>query len=265
MTLFNHLVKSLAGKKFTKNILVAKSFYYLKSYCKPKSITINGNVIYLDRFDSLNLSINPAYEKESMDFITKYIKETDIIVDVGANIGYYTLFFAKLAPEGMVYPFEPDTTNFELLRKNIKANKYSNIIPDNRALSDKSGVTYLMLNKLNTGGHRISSDKQKHSIGVEMIRLDDYIHKADFVKLDVEGAETMVINGMQDIIKNNNLKMLVEYNEMAMKNFGVNPTEFIRLLAKDFTIIDTSNGLVINPNSFATDSVTNLFCYKEKK
>ena len=263
MTLFTYLVKSLAGKKFTKNPLIAKSFYYLKSYYKPKSITINGDVIYLDKFDSLNLSINPDYEKESMDFIKNYIKKDNIIVDIGANIGYYTLFFAKLVPEGMVYPFEPDTTNFELLRKNIKANHYTNIIPDNRALSDTPGVTYLMLNKLNTGGHRITNEKTETP--VFMMRLDDYIKKVDFIKIDVEGAETMVINGMPNIIKNNNLKMLVEYNKMGMKNFGVNPMEFIRLLAKDFTIIDVSTGLMVNPNSFSTDKITNLFCYKEQK
>ena len=188
MTLFNHLVKSLAGKRFTKNILIAKSFYYLKSYLKPKSITINGDIIYLDKFDSLNLSINPDYEKESMDFISNHIKPTDIIIDIGANIGYYTLFFARLAPEGIVHCFEPDTTNFELLRKNIKANKYSNIIPDNRALSDKPGVTYLMLNKLNTGGHRITDKKTETP--VFMITLDDYIQKVDFIKMDVESSAT---------------------------------------------------------------------------
>ena len=262
MTLFNHLVKSLAGKKFTKNPLVAKTFYYLKSYCKPKSIIINGDVIYLDKFDSLNLSINPDYEKREMDYISPYIKKTDIIVDIGANIGYYTLFFARLAPEGMVHCFEPDTTNFELLTMNIYSNKHKNILAENRALSDKNGTTHLILNKLNTGGHRITNEKT--AISVPMLRLDDYIQKVDFIKLDVEGAETMVIHGMQRLIKNNNLKMLVEYNEMAMKNFNVNPKEFIRLLAKDFTIIDVSNGLTINPNSFSTSKITNLFCFKEK-
>lgn len=259
--LFNKLVKTLAGKKFTKNILVAKTFYYLKAMLKEKYVMINGSKIYLDKFDSLALSINKEYEPESVEIIKKHIKKTDVIIDIGANIGYYTILFARLGKE--VHAFEPEPENFKLLQKNIRVNKITNAIIVQKAVSNKNGTVNLKLNKLNTGGHHITS-LTKETIQIETIRLDNYIKQADFIKMDIEGAEILALNGMPNILSNPNLKLLVEYNPQALDNFGFDGTAFLLLLARHFTIMDVNTGKIIeDKESFVMQKkITNLFCYK---
>lgn len=235
----------------------------MKSFFKKKYIMINGDILYLDKFDSLGLSLNGDYETKERDFIKPHIKSTDIVIDIGANIGYYTVFFSRLASK--VYAFEPDPTNFQILSRNIKENKITNVILEQKAVSNKSGGINLRINKLNTAGHRISKQATKNSIPIQSVVLDDYIKKADFIKMDIEGAETLALMGMKNLLSNPNLKMLIEYNPIGLDNFGFDRMAYLFLLAKHFTIIDVSEGKTINIDEFTTsERITNLFCYKEK-
>ena len=258
--LFNKTVKLFAGKKFTKNKIIAKTFYYGKSWLKEKSITIDGSIIYLDKFDSLCLSINKSYEKEETELIRQHVKKSDVILDIGANIGYYTILFSKLGKE--VHAFEPDETNFSILQKNIKANNLTNVISNKKAVSNKNGTINLSLNKLNTGGHYITN--KETGVKVETIILDDYIKSVDFVKMDVEGAETLALMGMKNLLANPNLKLLIEYNPNAIANFGFNDLAFLFMLRKHFTLMDVKDKTIIEDmESFAAKrKITNLFCYK---
>ena len=66
--------------------------------------------------------------------VKRIVRNGDIVVDIGAHIGYYTLIFARLVgPKGKVFAFEPEPNNFNLLIKNIKINGYKNIIPVQKA------------------------------------------------------------------------------------------------------------------------------------
>jgi len=70
------------------------------------------------------------FEKYETKLFKKSIKRGMVVLDIGANIGYYTLLAARLVgDEGKVFAFEPDPYNYSLLRKNIEANRYNNVIP----------------------------------------------------------------------------------------------------------------------------------------
>src|SRR3989344_3364089 len=95
---------------------------------KLNSVEVMGNKIFLDDHDSLRLSILGVHEPYQTEIIMKNVKRGDVVLDVGANIGYYTLLFAKLVgPEGIVFAFEPDPTNFSILKKNVETNNYTNV------------------------------------------------------------------------------------------------------------------------------------------
>ena len=260
--IFKYLVRHLSGTKIAKNIFAVKTFYYLKSLLKEKHITVNGDILYLDKFDSLSLSLNGYYEQKERDLIKNHIKPTDIIIDIGANIGYYTIFFSRIA--ALVYAFEPDPTNYSLLIKNIQANKITNVIAEQKAVSNNNGVAYLELDKFNTAGNYITNKNTKTAIPVNMIKLDDYIQKADFIKMDIEGAETLALMGMKRILENPNLKMLIEYNPLGLKNFGVDPLEYLSLLSKYFTLVDINEKKINIEQLAKSKEFTNLFCFKEK-
>lgn len=220
---------------------------------------IDNKILYLDKFDSLDLSLNGDYEKTSKDFIKNHIKKSDIVIDIGANIGYYTLFFSSLAAK--VYAFEPDPTNFSILQKNVAANNLTNVILEQKAVSNKNGTTYLKLNTLNTGGHHITENKNG-TIPINTVILDDYIDHADFIKMDIEGAETLALMGMKKFLEKD-IKLLIEFNPLGLENFGFDPSAYLFLLSKHFTVIDMADGEKIDIETLATSKdITNLFCYK---
>jgi len=115
-------LKKFGGHKLTRNSLIKKSFNVVNSFAisqlNESKIIINNQIMYLDEKDSLQLNFNGNFEPVETEIVKKEIKENDIILDVGANIGYYSLIFAQLiGKSGKVYSFEPDPTNFEILKK----------------------------------------------------------------------------------------------------------------------------------------------------
>lgn len=140
------------------------------------------------------------------------------MLDIGAHIDYYALIAAKLVgKKGRVYAFEPDPFNFSLLKKNVKKNKYSNVVLVDAAVSDKQGKIKLFLSAENKGDHRVydSSDNRKFHI-VNAINLDNYFKKytgrIDVIKMDIQGGEEKALEGMKGVIqKNPTVTLITEF------------------------------------------------------
>src|SRR5262249_42101912 len=139
---------------------------WVLSRVKTRRAIVDGHIMYLDARDSLDLSLNHVYEPFETELVQSLVHENDTVVDVGANIGYYTLIFARLVgPRGRVFAFEPDPGNFALLKKNVEANRYKNVVLVNAALSDEPATLKLYLSEENRGDHRIyPSDDQRRTI-----------------------------------------------------------------------------------------------------
>ena len=91
----------------------------IRSLSKSNFIEIEGRKMFTHGNDGLALSIFKVYEPDQTEIVKKYVHEGDIVIDVGANIGYYTLLFAKLVgPTGHVYSFEASPKNCKILQKN---------------------------------------------------------------------------------------------------------------------------------------------------
>ena len=276
--IFKKSATSLAGHGIGNNKAVSSVFNYLKSNLKTDFVEIDGNKIFLDKNDSLCLSINGIYEEFETNLIKKEIHSGDVVVDIGANIGYYTLLFAKLVGEkGKVFAFEPDPTNFELLKKNVEINDYKNVILEQKALSDSHGKMMLSLNSENTAGHHLNFKQENidNSIEVDVLNFDQYFAKRkldiNFIKMDVEGAESNVIKGMTNTIKNShNLKMIVEYNPNAIHQMGLHPETFLDLLSDCGFSINDINERTKTIEKTSKDTLlkkydklyTNLLCQK---
>jgi hypothetical protein len=124
------------------------------------TIDVFGSVLRLDPEDSLYLGSHP-YEPYLTKLVMDLIRPGDVVVDVGAMIGYYTVIFARLVgADGTVYAFEPDPENFAILEENVSLNGYSHVRLERAAVSDRAGTGRLYLNTSNRGDHRIfdSSD-----------------------------------------------------------------------------------------------------------
>lgn len=246
---------------------------------KSDSVDIHGHKMFLDSKDSLTLSIFGNYEPVITDLVGKEIKKDYVVLDIGANIGYYTLIFAKLVGEnGKVFAFEPDPTNFTLLIKNMEINNYKNAVLVQKAASDKTGKARLYLCDNNKGDHRIyDSDDGRRSIPIESMRLDDYFEdyarKIDFIKIDTQGADELVIKGMPNLLRRfESLKIILEFWPLGVKKSGGNAKEFLQLLiGHGFKIYDLGSEKRTEPADIAEllkmytcekNNYTDLLCIK---
>ena len=209
----------------------------------------------LDKKDSLGLSIFGLYEEFETGFLRTKIKPGDVVVDVGANIGYYTTIFSRLAGEnGKVFAFEPDPENFRILKSNMELNGCKNAVLEQKALSDKSGRIKLYLNEDNRGDHRIyDSWDSRDFVEIEAIKLDDALRGEssgiNFLKMDVQGAEVLVLRGAEEVLKKSaDLSIVSEFWPYAIEKAGCDPAEF-------FQILDDNNFEIFN-----IDAVTKQVC-----
>lgn len=224
-------------------------FTPLINFFKPEYLMIQGNKLFIDKQDevvSQELLQSGKWEEYETDLFKKNIKKGDIVLDIGAHIGYYTLLAARMVGnKGKVYAFEPDLRNFEILKKNVKENKYENVILINKAVSNKDGEAILFLNYENTGDHRIYNPKDKRkSIKIQTVTLDNFFKnkskKVDLIKIDIQGSEARAFKGAQNLIKQNkNIKILTEFWPHGLELSGSSAKEYAGLLTKNmFQVYD---------------------------
>ncbi|MCA9682302.1 MAG: FkbM family methyltransferase [Myxococcales bacterium] len=167
------------------------------------------------------------------------LKPGEVVVDAGANIGYYTLLAARLVgPTGHVYAFEPEPEAVALLRRNVALNGYDNVTVVPKALGREAGTLQLFLAKKNRGDHRIYDPSGKReAIDVEVVALDDYLETqgvthVDLMKIDTQGAECTILAGAQRLIANHpELAIIMEYTPHSLVAMGEEPKDCLEGLA----------------------------------
>jgi FkbM family methyltransferase len=255
--------KFLSGMRKSKIVPIAQAVYELlfRLFWRNRNvIEIQGSKMYVNVFDpdpSMRrtfraYAINKVHEESTTALFCKIVKEGDVVVDLGANIGYFTLLAAKLVgKKGKVYAFEPEPRNYQYLIRNIQLNGYDNVVALQRAVADKPSTVKLFICPYDTGHHTIQKydgieayrpdfvDKKKEFVEVEQVCLDDFLRgittKINVIKMDVEGAEMLALAGMEQLIRDNkNLIMLIEFFPLLIKEMGQSPEEFARRLLEDF-------------------------------
>lgn len=232
-------------------------FQYLWSY--PEVIEIQGSKMYINvrekdpkmRKTFQSYALDRTHEEITTRLFKKTVKEGNIVIDLGANIGYFTLLAANLVGKrGKVYAFEPEPKNYNYLLKNIRLNNYDNVLATQKAVSDKIGRTNLYICEHDTGHHTINqyegiknykpnTDNKETFIEIDTVTLDDFLKNkekaVDIIKMDIEGAEVLALSGTKEIIRQNqNIKMFIEFFPLLIKKMGSSPEEFIRKLLEDY-------------------------------
>jgi len=284
--MFRWLCRLLWGTGFGKLPLARRAYDFLYSCIMPPNETVlaevEGQKMYFDTNDghgmTAQLFLGGLYEKYETNLFKSVAGEGMTVVDLGANIGYYTLLAAKLVGrKGRVFAFEPAPDNFSLLLKNIDANGYDNIIPVPKAVSNKTGTTKLFLHRMNKGDHRIyDSHDGREAITVDATTLDAFFENGqypiDVIKMDIQGAEMAALQGMTEaVLKNDSLKIFTEFWPEMLQKFGFSPLEFLsKFIEYGFTLYTIiSKEPWIKPVSVTqamemgeSGGVLNLFCQK---
>jgi FkbM family methyltransferase len=226
-----------------------KSLYYFVQryiFCNKFLIAINPKYGVKLRFkteDAVGRCIykTGTYERVLTNYLTRYIpfEERDIFVDVGANIGWYSLVMSKVMPPTCrIYAFEPDQLNSEILRQNRDLNRCSNLEIITKALGEESGrATLFLYPDKNRGRHSMiplgGNDEQRT---IEVVSLDDYfkeqgvdVTKIKLLKIDIEGFEYPALLGAKMALQNIP-NVLMEYSPEYMEKGGFEPLKLIELM-----------------------------------
>lgn len=229
--------RRLYGRRILRFYPARVAFKFLEPRLKSNVAEVQGHRMFLDAKDSLDLSIFGFYRKHETELIRKTVKKGDVVLDIGAHIGYFTLLLARLVGEnGRVYAFEPDPTNSALLGKNVKTNGYTNVILEQKAVSNKSGKVPLYLSQDHKAGHTtFNTHSGRHCIDIEAVRLDDYFKDSneniDFIKIVINGAEGHALQGMSSILqKNKNVKLLTQFIPEGLRGAGIEPQQYLKEL-----------------------------------
>ena len=199
---------------------------YKLSVFSPRKNRI-GRSLYRDRI----------WEPAVTSCINTYTRSNMIALDVGADIGYYTVQFSRLVgPQGKVIAFEPIPEARNRLAHNISINQCSNILVSEYALGNQEGSVFLEdpLNK-----SRINLDKitpSDRDIKITIKRMDDLIREMglesiDLVKIDVEGAEHEVLLGMEQALRRHRPILIVEVHNQFLPLFGSSSEKLLSWLS----------------------------------
>jgi FkbM family methyltransferase len=204
------------------------------------------------------------WEPQVTEYISQKIEKGMTVLDIGADIGYYTLLFAKrVSKNGRVIAFEPIPSAREKLLQNVKMNGYKHITVCDFALFSSNGSATL------EGPLKISriapkrEKKLKNDIEVQTRIFDEClqdlrINRIDIVKIDVEGAELDVLHGMKLSLSKYQPSVLVEIHPEGLKTFGYTSSDLFEFME--------SMGYRPHPISGTSDypeRETHVFFYKD--
>lgn len=195
-----------------------------------------------DRIIAKKLELYGEYEPFIGEFLLSLALPGTTVIDVGANIGLHTVPLAKrVGDDGKVVAFEPDPDNYTILCRNIEWNNVGNVTAHPVGLSSERGRALLFQSSVNRGGlslrrSNVAGGTEKMApVDITLEVADDYIGETNppisLIKIDVEGAEPLVIRGMQKLLEQNDTaKLVFEFCPEYVASFGIDPLAFLHEL-----------------------------------
>jgi FkbM family methyltransferase len=188
-----------------------------------------------------------------IELLKKHIRKNDVVLDIGANIGFYAEIISELVGEkGHVHCFEPDGTNFNHLKKSCGQLKNVSLV--NKAVGPATETLKIYTSKnLNVDHRTYKPEEYDEEIEIEAVSIDDYLleaenqrfslhdkqgnKKVDFIKMDIQGFEMQAVKGMlQTLSENPNVKIISEFWPYGLRKAGSSVNDYFSFLtSKGFT------------------------------
>jgi FkbM family methyltransferase len=208
--------------------------------------------------------LNHTIEREDYTKGGFSLKEMDTVIDIGANIGAFSIYAAKKVIHGRVIAFEPEKDNYELLVRNKALNRLRNLIPVRAAVAGSSGVLTLYKGK-ESGLHSTTKGHLADCVGneeVDAISLEDVfqryqIHECRILKLNCEGAEYEILYSAPDYILSKIRRIVMEYHATDNKRQKAN--QLVEYLCKhNFEVIEYKDYVDHDCGFLCVDRASNI-------
>jgi FkbM family methyltransferase len=228
--------------------------------CKSVLVKIDGAILSLPMILDYIILVKPDWEEKEREFMTQLNLNYDnnaIVMDIGANIGIYTILLSHIYPKAKIIAIEASPSIFEMLRSNCKLNNLlfpgSNVLLINKAISDKDDTTAefdekhsmsTMLEEFltNLSSTILTNQDELNKRVVRTITIDNLVettgvNEISLLKIDVEGAEVLALKGAINALTQKKIKnMVIEYHSLENYNY------IIKLLEEEelgYTIINS--------------------------
>ena len=162
------------------------------------------------------------------------IKNGDIVVDIGANIGEFSIWAGRKTPGGKIYAYEPYGPSFLRLIKNVKRNGLTNIVSINQAVAAKNGNLNFYINDMSPVYNSLYktnltvNENSVNAVTLENIFIDNKLKNIDFLKIDAEGSEYEILLHAPAALLQKINKIFIEYHESDTLNWkGDNLVKFL--------------------------------------
>lgn len=221
-----------------------------------------------------------GYEPRESRWLSSVVRPGWKMIDVGANIGYFSMLVEKLSGgTADIYSFEPLGENFEYLNENRRLNAFDRIRTYNMALGDReTELAFSVPSAGNTGQGRILVEGENVAVDglIERVRvttLDAFVEEngisgIDFIKMDVEGAEALVLAGARSTILRDRPLMMIEINPEALGEFQLTGEDLIaRISELGYDLFTVEPGQRLEPLTAATDldPFRNAICFPKER
>lgn len=213
-------------------------------------------------------------EYPEMILTKEVLKNKSIFFDIGANMGVFTLLAASKIKQGKIFAFEPIPQALRMLYQNIRINNLDDRVTVlEKVASDKDGLENFNIENFNEFSY-ISANKGLNNITVSSVRLDTFCKKnnirfIDLIKIDVEGAEMMVLKGLEELLKKGNIGMLIIELNAGNKRYGSDSQKTLNYLRRfNYLIYQMDNTLkfnkVLNADNNNTYNIVAVHIKKKK-
>ena len=215
----NYLRKREARQQEKRNLEYDQKY----SEANPIQYRLGEIKINLYKESKLSRMIYDGFEQDEIDFVKTILRSGDVVIDIGANIGLFTLIAAKaVGNTGKLISFEPDPSTYRRLIENCSLNDLSNVDARNTGLSSAPGCLtfYQSQNGWDAWNSFVASDEftDRKEIKIDVSTLDIELQSLDlatiiFVKIDVEGWEKYVLEGGRNLLQNYSPIVLMEFTD----------------------------------------------------
>jgi FkbM family methyltransferase len=198
------------------------------------------------------------FEPEETIFFRGLIKSDDVCLDIGGNVGYFSMLMAQCARQGEVHVFEPIPLNAALIRTNVELNNFSNVVINNVALAEARGTAEFSVSVDSAYSSLKATGRKSEAkiITVPLWTLDDYVAEKKLqsialMKVDVEGAEEMVLKGAKGLFGDLHRRpriVMLELVDINLRPFGTSVASIVeQMVSHGYKPMVLQNGKFLSP------------------
>jgi len=185
--------------------------------------------LFLTTYDWYKLFV----EAGNIQSLRRYVKPGEVVIDIGANVGFFTKRFARWVSDGgFVIAVEPETSNFRQLRRNLDKSGTAAVVRTVQGVAaEQDGTLKLAINPIHPGDHKLAPE----GVDVTAFTIDELVRKEPatrvcLMKIDVQGAEERVLRGAQKTIQRDHPAIFVELDDEGLRKMGSSAERVVTLL-----------------------------------